>query len=213
MRASATASGIGDDEKELSTHRHVLHWLTEGLAMKIVIFGAAVIAGACCISATTTSAFAASAATQMFLANVSPNLDFLDRSSRFALTNSKDARMHEFAFNEAKEQTLAANALDEWAQTNKPDDVVTGRSIAVAGQVAPVADTRLPMGQEDLDSLEGLAGREFDTQYRAKQFEALRQVEADYKTYIATGDDPGLIDLAKRELPKVQRRISMLGKV
>ena len=138
------------------------------------------------------------------------------------MTNSKNARVHEFAFSEAKEQTLAANALDEWSQGSKvasvraasvdADQLLTGRSVAIDGQPARV-DDRLPRGQEDLNSLEGLSGAEFDQEYRAKQLDALRQIETDYQDYIARGDDPVLLGIASRELPKVRRRLALLGKV
>ena len=168
-------------------------------------------------------AFAASPATTVFLQNLLPNVDFLDRSSRFALTNSTNARMHEYAFNEAKEQTLAANALDEWQQGTKVasatpasangDVLMTGRSVAIDGQTATLADDRLPNGQEDLNSLEGLSGPEFDREYRAKQLESLKQIETDYQNYIARGDDPVLLGIASRELPNVRRRLATLAKI
>ncbi len=176
--------------------------------MKTAKFSAAVITVAVSLVSLNGAAYAASPATQAFLENVTQNVDFLDRSSRFALTNSKGARVHDFAFNEAREQTLAANAIDAYIDTAK-DALQTGRSAAVDTQ----ADSRLAMGQEDLNSLEGLAGQEFDSQYRDKQAEALKQVIADYQSYIANGDDPALLSIATRELPKAQRRLILLGKI
>ena len=160
---------------------------------------------ACALFFAASGASAASPATTSFLTNVSQNVDFLDRSSRFALTNSKAARVHSFAFSEAREQTLAANAIDGYAEAAK-DALATGRSAATE-------DARLPLGQEDLDSLEGLTGPAFDTEYKAKQLDALRQVVADYETYIARGDDPVLLAIAGRELPKAKRRLELLGKI
>ena len=176
--------------------------------MNIVKFAAVLATGALVFAAAPASA--ASPTTRVFLANVSQNVDFLDRSSRFALSNSKVARVHDFAFSEAREQTLAANALDEYSQT-APDALQTGRSAAVAGQA--LADSRLPMGQEDLNSLEGLTGADFDAQFKDKQADALNQVIADYQTYIAKGDDPVLLAIASKELPKVQRRLASLLKL
>ena len=68
-----------------------------------------------------TPAEARSSVTEAFLANVEPNVDFLDRSSRMALDNSASKQLKAFAFSEAREQTLSANALDTWV------DAETGR--------------------------------------------------------------------------------------
>ena len=174
-------------------------------------------------------AIAASATTEAFLANVIPNVDFLDRSSRLALTNTKNARIKAFAFSEAAEQTLAANDIYDHAQAEKKSMVADGgkldrtptASIKGAGSATPtpkasvdaIPDDRLPVSQEDLDSLEGLEGSVFDAQYKEKQLDALRQIETDYRDYGAKGDDPTLRAFATRELPKVTRRIAQLGKI
>lgn len=193
--------------------------------MMIARVGAVLVTGALFFAAATAPVRAASPYTNAFLANVSPNLDFLDRSSRFALTNSKNARIKDFAKSQAREQTLAANALDEWMEGSKAPEVAlaaangdqlqTGRSVAVDGQIAEgkVADERLPLGQEDLDSIEGMNGSEFDAQYKEKQLNALNQVQTDYEHYIARGDDPDLIKMSKRELPKIKKRLLLLGKM
>lgn len=166
-------------------------------------------------------ASAASVQTRMFMDNVTPNVDFLDRSSRMALDKSKDARIKEFARSEAILQTNAANAFYDFSQgagridvasASTGDGLISGRSAAVTGQVATI-DNRLPMGQEDLDSLEGLAGKSFDEDYKTKQLNALMQIETDYTDYIAKGDDPVLLGIANRELPKVQHQISTLRKL
>ena len=189
--------------------------------MNVPKFGAVFLTVALAAAGLHSPAFAASPVTQAFLDNLIPNVDFLDRSSRFALTNSKSARVHEFAFNEAKEQTMAANALDEWTEGRKKvlvasadsNGLLTGRSVATDAQAPQVVDTRLARGQEDLDSLEGLSGSAFDADYRMKQLDALNQVQADYQDYIAKGEDPVLLGVANRELPKVRRRIALLGKL
>ncbi len=193
--------------------------------MIIARVGAVLVTGAILFAAATAPVRAASPYTVAFLTNVSPNLDFLDRSSRFALTNSKNARLKGFAQSEAREQTLAANALDEWIEARKESTIAvatadgeqlqTGRSVAVDGQLVEgrVADTRLPLGQEDLDSIEGMNGSEFDAQYKEKQLNALSQVQTDYEHYIAKGDDPDLIKMSKRELPKIKKRLILLGRM
>ena len=224
--------------------------------MTFISRGAVLVAGALSTASLLggTPAIAASSATKAFLANVTPNVDFLDRSSRFALTNSKSTRMRAFAFSEAAEQTLAANALYDHslAETNplvasadsgKLDRTPTGSTKAAspkavnprAGGAKPsvtpmpapvaapvptskaapdtIADDRLPMGQEELDSLEGLEGSVFDAQYTEKQLDALHQLETDYQDYAVKGDDLALRAFAVRELPKVKRRIAQLGKI
>ncbi len=158
-------------------------------------------------------AHAASSSTEAFLANVTANVDFLDRSSRMALENSKSTKVKEFARVQAKDQTLAANALYDVTSKAPAEPLQTGRSVAIAGQAVPAVDNRLPLGQEDLDSIEGLNGIEFDEAYRAKQRDALLQVQADYEMYIAAGDDAALKEIATQELPKVKKQISALGKV
>ena len=170
----------------------------------------AALAATAFVAVASSPASAASPATRAFLENATQNVDFLDRSSRFALTNSKSARVHEFAFDQAREQTLAANAIDAYTEA-VPDALQTGRSVAI--DAPATADNRLPLGQEDLNSLEGLTGPEFDSEYKLKQAEALRQVVTDYQAYIAQGDDPALLALASGELPKVERRLALLGKI
>lgn len=169
-------------------------------------------AGLISLAGAANCASAASLATEQFLANVTPNVDFLDRSSRMALDNSKSVRLKDFAKGQATVQTLAANAI--YDATNKLADapVQTGRSVAVPAS-APATDARLPMGQEDLDSIEGLTGIEFDEAFRAKQRDALLQVQTDYETYLATGDDAALKAIAAKELPEVRRKIAALSKI
>lgn len=184
---------------------------------------------ACSFFIFASSASAASPRTRDFFANLVPNVDFLDRSSRFALQNSKNARLKEFARSEAREQTLAANAIDEWKEGDQPappalsaknlDRTPTGstRQRGVPAPTAPVAqpivDDRLPMGQEDLDRLEGLEGPEFDAVYKEKQRDALGQVVQDYEAYIEDGDVAALKALAIRELPRIRRRQAQLAKL
>ncbi len=80
-------------------------------------------------------AAAASPATDAFVANVRPNVDYLDRSSRLALDKSQSAAVRAFAHGEALEQTVAANSLVAWTQTNtiRGEDVALGQPLAPAG--------------------------------------------------------------------------------
>lgn len=170
----------------------------------------------------TSFASAGTMQTRMTMENATPNVDFLDRSSRLALDHSKNQRIRSYARAVASEQTRAANALYDFSQAASTrvasqdaangDGLITGRSVAVDGQVAH-ADNRLPLGQEDLDGLDGLGGKDFDEQYKAKQLEALTQVETDYADYIAKGDDPVLLGIANRELPIVRHQLADLNKL
>lgn len=176
--------------------------------------------------------FAASSVTRTFLANLVSNVDFLDRSSRFALDNSKNARLRAFALSEARDQTPAADALYDWtladahpmtASAEPAKDLDTTPTGSTKPLWPPLAitdvksdgksDDRVPLGQEDLDSLEGLEGMAFDAEYKEKQRGALEQVEADYRDYLAKGDDLALLALAKRELPRIAKRRAALGKI
>ena len=89
----------------------------------------------------TMPAYAASTATEAFVANVHPNVDFLDQSSRLALTTSGDAKVRAFAREEATEQTLASNSLVAWTETHTPAGVAVAVGATPAGTViAPVAE-------------------------------------------------------------------------
>ncbi len=178
--------------------------------MNIIKSASLLVSSAVLLVAAALPARAASFNTEAFLANATANVDFLDRSSRLALQNSQSVKIKEFARGEAKDQTLAANAI--YDVTSKAP-LQTGRSVAVANQTAQIVDNRLPLGQEDLDSLEGQNGIEFDEAFRAKQRDALLQVQTDYETFLATGDDAALKDIAAKELPKVKKQIAALGKV
>ena len=181
--------------------------------MNIAKSTALLLSGAVLLLGATSAANAASPATEAFLANVTANVDFLDRSSRLALDNSKSVKLKEFARGQAKDQTLAANAIYDVTSKMGEPAMQTGRSVAVAGQTPAILDNRLPLGQEDLDSIEGLNGIEFDEAFRAKQRDALLQVQSDYETFIATGDDAALKAISIQELPKVKKQIAALSKV
>lgn len=85
--------------------------------------------GSLLIAGAVTPASAASIMTEAFLANVRPNIDFLDRSSRLALDHSRNGGIRSFAHDEAREQTFTANALVAYTQTN-----------TISGAVAAIGD-------------------------------------------------------------------------
>ncbi len=189
--------------------------------MKFAKLAAVFMTGALSVAAICLPAHAASPVTRFFMSNVAANLDFLEKSSRLALTRSNSAQVRAFAGSEAEEQAIAANAIDLWAGASKTPFIVvasaeppmqTGRSVAVAEeQVMP--DTRVPLGRANLDRLQSLSGTGFDNLYWQQQFDALKQVETDYVSYAADGDDPVLRSIAERELPKIERRIEALSKL
>ena len=87
-----------------------------------------------------TPAFAASAMTDAFVANVRPNVDFLDSSSRLAIDVSGNPRIRAFARAEATEQTIAGNALVAWTETNTPTGEAAALGTPVLAPLTPVAD-------------------------------------------------------------------------
>ncbi len=103
-------------------------------------------------------AFAGSPATDAFVANVHPNVDFLDNASRLALKTSTSAKLRGFARTEATEQTLAGNQLVAWTQTQTPSGIatVTGGPVAVVGEpVAAAASVPLDVADGVGDVLTG----------------------------------------------------------
>ena len=95
-------------------------------------------------------AAAASPATDAFVANVRPNVNYLDDSSRLALDKSKSPAVRALAHREAMEQTIAGNSLVAWTQTNtvRGEDVALGRPLpGTAAPLGPVTDlAALPLG-------------------------------------------------------------------
>lgn len=77
--------------------------------------------------------FAASAMTEAFVANVRPNVDFLNSSSRLALERSPSLALRRFARAEATEQTIDGNSLVAWTQMN----TAAGAAVALGEPVAP----------------------------------------------------------------------------
>ena len=178
--------------------------------------GAALVAAAFSL-ASPSAASAASVMTDAFLTHANQDIDFLDRSSRFALQNSRSPKLKAFAYDQARDQTLTGNAIGDWIKADLGgDQVITGRSVAL-DNVSPVTRTfvtmNTPTGQEDLDNLEGLTGKDFDDIYRARQKVTLEQLKVLYTAYAASGDDKTLVSIASRELPKINHRLAELGRL
>ena len=97
--------------------------------------------GSLLLASASVPAFAASVMTDAFVANARPNVDFLDVSSRLALDHSGNPRIRAFARSEAREQTITANSMVAWVQTNTRAGAVAALDpTPVAGPLAPVAD-------------------------------------------------------------------------
>ena len=178
--------------------------------------GAALLAAAFSL-ASPGPASAASLTTDAFLTNANQDIDFLDRSSRFALDNSKSAKIKAFAYDQARDQTMAANAIGDWIKADLGgDQVITGRSVALdnaSPAVRKLVTMKPPVAQEDLDNLEGLTGKDFDDIYKARQKATLEQLKDLYAIYATSGDDAKLVAIATRELPKINHRLAELDRL
>jgi hypothetical protein len=165
--------------------------------------------------------YAASPLTRAFIANVTPNIDFLTRSSRLAETKSAAASMRAYAGAEAFAQAdvaadLAIARVPYVAATGDAGGLMSGRSVATDAapeKAGPAANDRAALTPADLEQLSALSGRAFDDGYWTRQLDALSQLRADYVAYIARGDDASLVAMAKRELPRVERQLLALSKV
>lgn len=100
-------------------------------------------------------AFAASAATDAFVANVHPNVDFLDNSSRMALKTAASPKLRAFARDEATEQTLAGNQLVAWTQTRTATGVAETAGVPVV-EVPVVGAVVGPAVEAPLDVANGV---------------------------------------------------------
>jgi predicted outer membrane protein len=174
--------------------------------------------------------------TAAFVANVIPNINFLNDSSRMALDRSSNPLIRREAHRIAVEQTIAGNSMTAWADTNPP--VLTGRSAysgdpitglaslplnviigvgntVTGGNIVASSDGRalLRSQSEDLSRLSASSGASFDIFYRDTQLDSLRQLATLYTDYAAVGDDPALRNLAQSELPKIRMRIKELNRI
>ena len=185
--------------------------------MKIFIISALLGAG---LSAAgfASPAMAASSITDAFVANMKPNLEFLERSSELALTRPLKVAVRSYARDAVAETSRIAeglSAVQVAASGPDADGVTTGRSAAidVPAGLGQAANGRAPLDRTDLEELVRLSGRKFVDAFWLKQVDALSQLRADYETYAQDGDDPALVDFAKRELPVVEHRLALLAKV
>ena len=110
--------------------------------------------------------------TEAFLANVRPNVDFLERSSRLATEHAGDVAVRAYARSEASDAVRSASLLKGAAPRGSTavasaDSAVlmTGRSVAVDGPTGGLgqsANGRQPLGDADVATLTKLGGRQFN---------------------------------------------------
>ena len=192
--------------------------------MRVVLLGAAL--AALCMGSS--PSFAASAASDAFVANVRLNAFFLSRSSSLSGDRSENTDLRAFASKEASADEAVLDIIDrraapEIAQTAPStvasNDVLTGRSVAV-DQVPldeifaapPGTGALMPAAMITLDRLSASKGQAFDTLYKATQINALRQLAGLYNAYSMTGDDAALKQMAKNELAATNDRIDELAR-
>ena len=89
-------------------------------------------------------ALAATQLTDAFVANVKPNVDFLDKSSRLALQRSPGRALKAYAQDVAARETIVENSIVAWWQTNTPDGA--SAALGTSGPV-PMPDPLAPLGR------------------------------------------------------------------
>ncbi len=145
-----------------------------------------------------------------FVADAFPDIHFLDQSSRMAVGHSKNDKIRDFAEQVAKEETAAGNALMRWLRGGQSDitgDPASSSRLAVRLKAPPM----LPSHAAFLQRLSSLQGREFDVMYVLVEKDALQRLAAACQDYAQNGGDPGLQEIAARELPAVKQLIATLG--
>ena len=101
--------------------------------MRIFLNAAKFAATGVVLAGVSAPAVAASTQTEAFVANVRPNVNFIDESSRLALDKASRHSVRTFAFREARDATITANSLVAWTQTN----TLRGEAVALSTPVAP----------------------------------------------------------------------------
>lgn len=147
-----------------------------------------------------------------FVAIAIPTVNFIATASRLAIGNSHNSKIQKLAETLAKDQTAVANSLSAWVNVNGP--VVSLRS-PYTGQIGPgaaklAAPNLLPSQVSNLHRLSAAHGSDFDSLFVSTETEALVQLQTLYSDFMQNGTNPGLLAIAKRELPKVQQTISAL---
>ena len=186
------------------------------------------------VSLVSVPAFAETAATEAFVANVRLNAVFLAKASGLAADHSDNAALRAFAGKEAAAEIEVVSAIDDRAMPEvaqsvpvqsgplavASNDVLTGRSAAIDAPVSPAAfgapagtGALMPAAMIAFDHLSSAKGEAFDALYKATQVNALRQLAALYNAYSLTGDDVGLRQMAIEQLAAVNGRIAEIGRI
>ena len=187
-------------------------------------FGRALVVSA--VTLIVTPSFAASSATEVYLANIRLNVDFIAASSELADTNAKSDALKRYADGALRHQGDVMAKLDDWrAREGTTQSEVaslpleTGRSVADStidvNKFAPPPGigVLMPASKMTLDQMAGLNGQAFDASYTSTQLGALERLEAFYDAYSRTGDDDSLREMAASELGTVRAEIAEIGKV
>ena len=124
---------------------------THAMLATLVATGSLLVAGA------GVPAFAGSAMSDAFVANVHPNVDFLDSSSRLALDVSSNTKIRAFARGEATEQTITSNSLVAWTQTNtRAGAAVALGDVQAADPLATIATAPLDVAGNVATGVDGV---------------------------------------------------------
>ena len=134
-------------------------------------------------------------------------------TSKLALGSAQDASVKEFAQFEVAEQETIAEILK-----NKMTDPVEGKDKypaqraenrsgnAAAPSVSPTTDTA-----DALKELKSLKGSQFDQAYVKAQIEGHRKLLAIQESYIAAGQNPASIAVAKLARGMIKEHLTLLG--
>lgn len=150
-----------------------------------------------------------------FVSTAIPNTNYIATASRMASAYAGNSKLRKLAADIAKAQTSIATSLSAWVNVSGP--VVTRRSPSSAlgglGNAKISAPGLLPAQVGNLQKLSTLRGSSFDSLYVSTLMESLTQLEILYREIALTDADPGLKEIAARELPKVVETISMLNEL
>lgn len=171
----------------------------------------------------TAGAFAASPATDAYLANVHVNLAFLKESSLLAKDRAQSAAIKSLAEDEADNLPASENSnrVAEASDRNLPvtvsadlssekdgtsGDMQMGRSAYTPDRPAPPPEvgattSAAALGYALLSSAKGEA---FDSLYKATHINSLKQLADLYYSYSVAGDDTGLRVGARRDLAQAK---------
>ena len=187
---------------------------------------AGVVAGA--LALTVAPSFAASNTTEIYLANVRLEVDFLAGSAKIAAQNAQGDGLKTFAAGELRHQGDVLAALDGWRAHEEgatPSETAslstepqTGRSVSDStvdvNKFAPPPGigVLMPAAAITLDHLSSLKGEAFASTFKATQVMALKRLAGFYEAYSMTGDNAALREMATGELAEVRAELVAIDK-